>query len=52
MGLTPCEAEQPLRGMELQNNKFKKIKTCMKSFWKEPTDKRCLLIQALKSFRP
>ena len=24
MGFTPCKAEQPLRGMELQENKHKK----------------------------
>ena len=37
LGFTPCKAEQPSRGMELQQ--------------KEPTVRKCLLILDLKPFR-
>ena len=30
LGFTPCKAEQPLRGMELQEKEAKKIKAYMK----------------------
>ena len=48
---TPCKAEQPLRGMELQEKGTQKIKAHRKPVWKEPTDKRCLLNLNLKPFR-
>ena len=51
LGFTPCKAEQPLKGMELEKNKHKKIKAYRKSVYKEPTVKRCLLILDLKPFR-
>ena len=38
LGFIPCKAEQPLRGMELQEKETQKI-TCRKSVWKEPTVK-------------
>ena len=37
MGFTPCKAEQPLRGMKLQEKKHKKVKAYRKSIQKEPT---------------
>ena len=51
LGFTPCKAEQPLQGMELQEKKHKNIKAYRKSLQKKPTVKRCLLIQDLKLFR-
>ena len=40
LGFTPCKTEQPLQGIELQENKA----------WKGPTVNRCLLILGLKPF--
>ena len=37
-GFTPCKAEQPLRGMQLEEKKHKK------DYRKEPAVKRCLLL--------
>ena len=39
-GFTPYKTEQPLQGIELQENKA----------WKGPTVNRCLLILGLKPF--
>ena len=36
---TPCKAEEPLRGMELQEKEAQKIKAYWKSFKKELTVK-------------
>ena len=47
LGFTLCKAEQPLQDMDLQK-KHKKIKAYRKSFYKEPTVNRCLLILDLK----
>ena len=41
-GFTPCKAEQPLRGMELQEKEAQN--TYRKSVKKEPIFTRCLLI--------
>ena len=46
---TPCKAEQPLRGMELQEKDRKILKHTGNLFRKKPTSKRCLLILDLKS---
>ena len=43
-------AEQPLKGMEIQKKKQKKIKAYRKSLYKEPPN-RCLLILDLKLFK-
>ena len=54
LGFTPCKAEEPLRGMELQEKKHKKNKTTgyiSVSVLKELTVKRCLLILDLKPLR-
>ena len=48
MGFTPCKAEQPLQGMELQKKKHEKIVAYRKSLEKEPTVNKCLLILDLK----
>ena len=48
---TPCKAEEPLRGMELQEKEAQKIKAYWKSFKKELTVKWCLLILDLKPLR-
>ena len=48
---TPCKAEQPLQGMELQKNKHKKIEAYKECLYKEPTLNRCLLILDIKPFR-
>ena len=50
LGFTPCKAEQPLQGMELQEKEAQNIKAYRKSFYKEPTVNRCLLILDLKAF--
>ena len=34
---TPCKAEQPLRGMELQEKEQKRLKAYRKAVQKEPT---------------
>ena len=52
LGFTPCKAEQPLQGMELQGKKStKKTTGYRKSVYKEPTVKICLLILDLKPLR-
>ena len=51
LGFTPCKAEQPLQGMELQETEARKIKARKKSLCKEPAINRCLLILDLKPFR-
>ena len=51
MDLLQCKTEQPLQGMELQKKNHKKIKAYRKSFWKEPTVNRCLLVLDLNPFR-
>ena len=48
---SPCKAEQPLEGMELQKKNHKKIKAQRKFAYREPTIKRYLLILDLKLFR-
>ena len=53
---TLCNAEQSLRGMEVQKKekkkkRNKKIKAYRKSIQKNPTVKRCLLIVGLKPLR-
>ena len=48
---TPFEAEQPLRGMKLQEKDAQKDKVCWKSVQKEPKEKMCQLILELQPFR-
>ena len=43
------QAEQPLRGMELQEKEVQKDKAYRKSVWKEPIVERCLFILDLQS---
>ena len=43
MGFTPCQAEQPLPGMELQGKEVKKDQS-IQEICSEPTDKRCVLV--------
>ena len=51
MRFTPRKTEQPLRGMELQEKKHKKVKAYRKSVQKEPTVEKYLLILDLKPLR-
>ena len=48
MGCSPCKAEQPLQGKELQEKEAQNIKAYRKSLLKEPTVNRCLLILVQK----
>ena len=40
LGFIPCKAEQPLRGMKLQEKKDKKTETHRKSVFQKPTAKK------------
>ena len=51
LGFTPCKAEQPLQGIELQEKKFKKDCRVQKIYLEEPAVKRYLLILDLKPLR-
>ena len=41
LGFTPCKAEQPLRGMELQEKEAQKDQSTQEFYLEEPTVKRC-----------
>ena len=51
LGFTPCNAKQPLQGMELQEKYNKKITGFRISPYNEPTVNRCLLTLDLMPFR-
>ena len=51
MVFTPCKAEQPLPGIELQEKEAQKIYTAYRKYiWKESAVNKCLILD-IKPFR-
>ena len=50
LGFTPCDAEQPLQGMELWVKEAQKDESIQEICFERTYSNRCLLILDLKSF--